>query len=70
MSTPIVRFDSIDSGFSLKNVGLGALELYLVVSVPLVFFTFFAWYGVSWWEKRRASQEQERQRNEETTEKV
>ena len=61
MSTPIVNFNTTNSGFSLKNIGIGALELYLLVSMPLVFITFLAWYGVSKWEKRQAKKEQERQ---------
>lgn len=68
MSTPIVKFDSTKSGFSAKNIGVGALELYIVVSVPLVLFTFLAWYGVSRWEKRQANKEQERLRMEKAEE--
>jgi hypothetical protein len=61
MSTPIVKFNTTKSGFNLKNIGIGALELYLLVSLPLVCITFLAWYGVSKWEKRQAKKEKERQ---------
>ena len=52
----MVKFDSTHSGFSLENIGLGALQLYVVISLPLVCLTFLAWFVV----KRRAKQAEER----------
>lgn len=60
MSTPLVDFDDegpSSSTFSWKNVGVGALKLYLAISLPLIFLTFLAWYAVYWWEKRREEKE-------------
>ena len=53
MSTPIVQFDNEGSGFSGQNIGFGALELYVAVSLPLMCLTFVAWYFVYWREKRK-----------------
>ena len=56
MSTPIVNFNqkNLDnSEFSMKNIGVGALKLYMVVSVPLVVLTLLAWWAVSFREKRK-----------------
>jgi hypothetical protein len=57
MSTPIVDFDSTKAGFSLRNIGVGALQLYLLISVPLVALTFLAWWVTARWEKRRSKLE-------------
>ncbi|CAK4030411.1 Hypothetical predicted protein [Lecanosticta acicola] len=57
MSTPIVNFDAPTSGFSLNNIGVGALELYLVVSLPLLCVTVLLW--IAWYlHERRGSSEQ------------
>ena len=53
MSTPIVNFAPGNSEFSDKNIGFGALELYIAISLPLMGLTFVAWYFVYWWEKRK-----------------
>jgi hypothetical protein len=55
MSTPIVDFDPNPTPartFSRQNIGLGALWLYLAVSLPLLVLTLMAWYGVRKWEQR------------------
>ena len=49
MSTPIVEFPHDTSTFSSRNIGTGALDLYLVMSLPLMVLTFVAWGGMSWW---------------------
>ncbi|KAK5729694.1 hypothetical protein LTR17_011771 [Elasticomyces elasticus] len=66
MSTPLVTFaeDPHASTFSLRNIGVGALGLYLVVSLPLVFLTLLTWYGVHKWEQRREQQKLEKHNND------
>ncbi|KAK3645603.1 hypothetical protein LTR56_009043 [Elasticomyces elasticus] len=66
MSTPLVTFaeDPHASTFSLRNIGVGALGLYLLVSLPLVFFTLLTWYGVHKWEQRRELQRSEKHTND------
>lgn len=56
MSTPIVTFEADNKSFSSNNIGQGALQFYVAVSLPLMCLTFFAWYIVHWWESRRAKQ--------------
>ena len=53
MSTPIVNFPANSSGFSNRNIGFGALEFYVVISLPLMCLTFAAWYFVYLREKRK-----------------
>lgn len=53
MSTPIVTFQNGTKHLSDRDIGLGALKLYLVVSFPLVVLTFAAWYVVVWLERRK-----------------
>ncbi|KAK5121453.1 hypothetical protein LTR85_005286 [Meristemomyces frigidus] len=65
MSTPIITFDTDSQGFSGKNIGTGALAFYVAVSVPLVCFTFLAWYAVYWWETRRTQREARSKSSEE-----
>lgn len=60
MSTPIVTFEADNKSFSSSNIGQGALQFYVAVSLPLMTLTFFAWYIVHWWESRRAAQAAER----------
>ena len=69
MSTPIIAFDNGSSGtpenFSLtKNVGYGALKLYLAFSLPCVALTFLVWVAVYKWEKRRDAQRKGQQDEE------
>ena len=53
MSTDIVKFRINKSGLLENSVQLGALQLYIVVSLPLMLITFLAWYGVYWWVNRK-----------------
>jgi hypothetical protein len=54
MSTPMVNFKPTDTTFSLRNLGVGALTLYLAISVPLVILTFLGWWRISEREKKRS----------------
>lgn len=65
MSTPIVRFDKDGSGFSLDNIGFGALKLYLAVSLPLVILTFIAYWIFTLVERRKLRQRLQRKQVEE-----
>lgn len=49
MSTDIVRFEKDNAGKSSKIFQLGAIQLYLAITLPLTFLVFVAWYGVYWW---------------------
>lgn len=58
MSTPIVDFSDNGSllplNFSFnKNVGYGALKLFVAFSLPCVALTFLVWLAVHRYEKRR-----------------
>ena len=57
MSTDIVRFQTSTPGNSGKTVQLGALQLYLAITLPMMVVTFLGWYIVYWWvnhkDKRR-----------------
>lgn len=64
MSTPIVHFQNNDDGFSVRNIGFGALKLYLVISLPLVLLTLLAWGIFSLREKRRERKEREKTEDE------
>jgi hypothetical protein len=68
MSTPIVHFGPNSSGFSSQNIGTGALQFFLVISLPLMCLTFAAWYFVYLRERHRANREELAQ--EEATQKV
>ena len=58
MSTDIVGFQTTKTGRSKSFVELAALQLYLAISLPLVFVTLVAWYGVYWWETRKETRRQ------------
>lgn len=51
MSTDI--FKATNTGQFDNTVQLGALRLYIAISLPLVVVTMLAWYGVYWWETRK-----------------
>ena len=51
MSTDI--FVTTDTGQFGNTVQLGALRLYIAISLPLVVVTMLGWYGVYWWENRK-----------------
>lgn len=53
MSTPVVQFNDDNENLSDRNIGVGALQFYVVVSVPLMLLTFASWYAVHWWERRK-----------------
>jgi hypothetical protein len=47
MSTDIIHFNrDPESGSSVKIFQLGALQLYLTITVPFMVVTFIAWYVV------------------------
>ena len=51
MSTDI--FNVTNTGLFRETIELGALRLYIIISLPLVVMTLLAWYGVYWWETRK-----------------
>ena len=51
MSTDI--FNATNTGWFGNTIELGALRLYITISLPLVVLTLLAWYGVYWWETRK-----------------
>lgn len=51
MSTDIFR--ATNTGQFGNTVQLGALRLYIAISLPLVVITLLSWYGVYWWETRK-----------------
>ena len=51
MSTDI--FNATNTGPFGNTIELGALRLYITISLPLVVMTLLAWYGVYWWETRK-----------------
>ncbi|KIX03657.1 uncharacterized protein Z518_07210 [Rhinocladiella mackenziei CBS 650.93] len=48
MSTDIVRFEKSQEIFSSA-----ALKLFLTICIPMMLFTFVAWYAVYWWVNNR-----------------
>ena len=52
MSTDIVHWNQTN-GISSKVFQLGALQVYLAVSVPLMLVTFGVWYVFGWLERRK-----------------
>ena len=53
MSTDIVHFPKTDAGPFESLFSLGALELYLLISLPLVVITLVGWYVFYHWEIRQ-----------------
>ena len=53
MSTDIVKFQRSENGKSQEIFQLGALQLYLAITLPLMFLTFASWYGVYVWVDRK-----------------
>ena len=51
MSTDI--FKPTNTGLFGNTIKIGALRLYISISLPLVVMTLFAWYGYYWWETRK-----------------
>lgn len=58
MSTDIVRFDR-----SIKIFSPPALNLFLAISLPLMFFTFVAWYLVYWWVDNTKKKEKSKEKS-------
>ena len=53
MSTDIIKFQNAGPDTSEQVVQLKAVKFYLMVSLPLVFGVFIAWYAVYLWETRK-----------------
>ena len=53
MSTDIIRFPTLDSGQPKKTFSLAALQLFMTISLPLMFLSFFAWWIVYRWVNRK-----------------
>ncbi|KAI9780709.1 MAG: hypothetical protein M1816_002758 [Peltula sp. TS41687] len=53
MSTDIVRFPKPDSGKPQRTVSFAALQLFMAISIPLMFLSFVAWWGVYKWVNRK-----------------
>ena len=66
MSTDIVHWQAAVTGSLEKVVSLGAIEIFLVITIPCMFLTFAAAYGFYRWSKRRERKEMERQAAEST----
>ena len=64
MSTPIVNFDKNKSDFHIKNIGFGALKLYLAISLPLVLVTLLARWAFSFREDQKERKERQKIANE------
>lgn len=67
MSTPIVDFEKGSSDLSLENIGVGALKLYLAVSLPLVLLTFIAYWIFKYTERRKREHRKARQEAEKSS---
>jgi len=52
MSTDIIKFQASQDQTG-RVFQLGALQLYLEITAPLMFCTFAAWYAVYQWLNRR-----------------
>lgn len=61
MSTDIVHWQTPAPGGLEKVVSRGAIEIFLLVTVPLMIFTFAAAIGFYIWSKQRERKEMERQ---------
>ena len=59
MSTDIVHWNQTN-GVSSEIFQLGALKVYLAVSLPLMLVTFGVWYVFGWLEKRKQRRNIER----------
>jgi hypothetical protein len=61
MSTDIVHWQTPAPGELEKVVSSGAIEIFLVVTVPCMILTFAGAYGFYRWSKRRERKEMDRQ---------
>ena len=64
MRTPIVAFNTTETGISNRNISFGALKLYVAISLPLMLLTFLAWRGMFWWEDKKTQRHTVHQRKE------
>lgn len=62
MSTDIVQYQVADDGKSYEVFQLGALQLYLAITLPMMLFTFGSWYGVYFWVDRKEKAKMEKKR--------
>ncbi len=53
MSTDIVKFHDQGNGVVQKFAPKAALELYFVITIPLMALTFLAWGILQIWERKR-----------------
>jgi hypothetical protein len=53
MSTDIVHWQTLNNGKQERVVSVGAIETFLIASLPLMALTFCAWYVVYRWLNRR-----------------
>ena len=53
MSTDIVQYQVAADGTSHEIFQLGALQLYLAITLPMMLLTFASWYGVYFWVDRK-----------------
>lgn len=63
MSTDIVTWDTNSFNQQERTVFTGAVNFFLMLTLPLIFATFTAWAGFYWSEKRK---ERKRWENDET----
>jgi len=61
MSTDIVKWQAPAPGGLAKVVSSGAIEIFLVITVPLMVLTFAAACGFYSWSRRRERKEMDRQ---------
>lgn len=55
MSTDIIKFPSKQESGQVFQ--LGALQLWLIITLPLMAITFIAWWLVYWYVNRKQDQE-------------
>lgn len=48
MSTDIIQFQD-----NVREYQSGALNWFVMVTIPIMFFTFLGWYGFHWWAARK-----------------
>lgn len=61
MSTDIVQWQTPAPGGLERVVSMGAIKMFLVVTVPFMILTFATAYGFYIWSKRREQREMDRQ---------
>lgn len=61
MSTDIVHWQTPEPGGIEKVVSLGAITIFLSVTIPCMILTFAAAYGFYLWSKYRERKEMDRQ---------